>query len=524
MKTITSFFAIVAISLASVSVFAQPTVAPTAPISRPVSSVISIYGTDTYTPITGVNTFPDWGQSGQGSTFTTYTIAGTSHNLLKYGKLSYQGIDFTGNAQDVSGMKYLHMDIWTADAAVSPLSVAIINGNSNIAVSKTITTTGTWYSLDILLTEFTGQNLTAINQLMFKSTEWSTYATNTLQKDIYVDNIYFWTDVVPALAVSTTSLTIAQPVNSTNTFNITTSNGWTVASDQTWLTPSNTSGSGNKTITLTATANTTYATRTANITVSGSSVTKTIVVTQSSLMPTAAPTPAVNASNVISVYSDAYTNIMRNDGWQNWYGNTFSTVSINGNSTLNDISTCCFGANFTTASVNITSMTKLHVDVFPTVSTTMDYGFVTASGNPSKTLTLITGQWNSVDLNLSSDLAAGDHTQVQQIGFWNVAGTFYLDNVLFYNGTYSTSTGISSVIADNGIKCYPSMAKNSLNVSADKEISEISIVSLVGQSLRTLTVNSNSKTITLNDLVSGQYLVRIKLANGQIGTTKFVKL
>ena len=132
MKTITSFFAIVAISLASVSVFAQPTVAPTAPISRPVSSVISIYGTDTYTPITGVNAFPDWGQSGQGSTFTTYTIAGTSHNLLKYGKLSYQGIDFTGNAQDVSGMKYLHMDIWTADAAVSPLSVAIINGNSEI--------------------------------------------------------------------------------------------------------------------------------------------------------------------------------------------------------------------------------------------------------------------------------------------------------------------------------------------------------------------------------------------------------
>ena len=68
------------------------------------------------------------------------------------------------------------------------------------------------------------------------------------------------------------------------------------------------------------------------------------------------------------------------------------------------------------------------------------------------------------------------------------------------------------------------MAKNSLNVSADNEISEISIVNLVGQFIRTVTVNSNSKTITLNDLVSGQYLVRIRLANGQIGTQKFVKL
>jgi len=114
-------------------------------------------------------------------------------------------------------------------------------------------------------------------------------------------------------------------------------------------------------------------------------------------------------------------------------------------------------------------------------------------------------------------------TDIKQVGFvtTNSFGTFYMDNLYFYNGSTS---GISNVIADNGIKCFPSMAKNSLNVSADNEISEISIVSLVGQSLRTVTVNSNSKTITLNDLVSGQYLVRIKLANGQIGTTKFVKL
>ena len=50
MKKITRILLIVAISMAYVGAFAQPTAAPTAPVIRPVSSVISIYGTDTYTP------------------------------------------------------------------------------------------------------------------------------------------------------------------------------------------------------------------------------------------------------------------------------------------------------------------------------------------------------------------------------------------------------------------------------------------------------------------------------------------
>ncbi len=84
------------------------------------------------------------------------------------------------------------------------------------------------------------------------------------------------------LAVSTNSLTVAAPANSTQTFGITSNISWAVASNQTWLTASSASGSGNSTITLTATLNPTVADRTANVTVSGSGVAdKTIVVTQS---------------------------------------------------------------------------------------------------------------------------------------------------------------------------------------------------------------------------------------------------
>lgn len=540
MKTITKLMLSVALLSFSFGAFSQPTVAPTAPISRPVSSVISIYGTDTYTPITGANPLADWGQGAQGSTFTIYTIAGTSHNVLKYGKLSYQGIDFTGNAQDVSGMKYLHLDIWTADAAASPLSVAIINGNSNIAVSKTITTTGTWYSLDILLSEFTGQNLTAINQLMFKSTEWSTFATNLLQKDIYVDNIYFWTDVIATLAVSTTSVSIAQPANSTGSFNVTSTQNWTASSDQSWLTVSPTSGTlAGATVTLTATANTASANRTATVTVTGTDATvKTVTVTQAGLPIPASPTPTVAAANVKSIYSDAYTPAVTNFVYltQQWWNSTWSAVTLaDGGNALKLVATTSGGGGggIQFDALTITGMTNLHFDIYPNADAagaTMKYTVTPAGAwivlpTPSNYSSLTANAWNSFDIPVSS-LASGASTLPVQIGFGTFSGpgTFYVDNVLFYSGTYTTFTGISTVIADNGIKCYPSMAQNSLNVSANNEISEISIVSLVGQSLRTVTVNSNSKTITLNDLVSGQYLVRIKLANGQIGTQRFIKL
>ncbi|MBK6283948.1 MAG: hypothetical protein IPF54_16010 [Draconibacterium sp.] len=87
--------------------------------------------------------------------------------------------------------------------------------------------------------------------------------------------------VILNLALSTSAMDIAAPANSTNTFSITSNLSWEIASDQTWLIPSSTSGSGNSTITLTATANNTGLTRSAIVTISATGVeNQTIVVTQ----------------------------------------------------------------------------------------------------------------------------------------------------------------------------------------------------------------------------------------------------
>lgn len=87
---------------------------------------------------------------------------------------------------------------------------------------------------------------------------------------------------INVLTTSTKSLSIEASASNTNTFNIISNTSWTVVSDQTWLTVSSASGSGNSTITLTAIANPTTSPRTASVTVSGSGVTaQTVTVIQS---------------------------------------------------------------------------------------------------------------------------------------------------------------------------------------------------------------------------------------------------
>jgi photosystem II stability/assembly factor-like uncharacterized protein len=89
------------------------------------------------------------------------------------------------------------------------------------------------------------------------------------------------TNGVLVLSVSANALTIAAPVNSTKTFDISSNTDWSCSSNQTWLNVNKTSGSGNSIITLTAQANPANTIRTATVTISGNGITtKTILVTQ----------------------------------------------------------------------------------------------------------------------------------------------------------------------------------------------------------------------------------------------------
>lgn len=167
----------------TVTVVNKPfTSAPTPP-NRQASDVISIYGAK-YTAVAGTNYFPDWGQGGQGSSWTEFDLNGDK--MLNYIKLSYQGIALAdGTTIDVSGMEYLHMDVWTADLPQIETSL-ISKTNGEKPVVKSLVA-NQWTSLDIPISAFTSQGLSVVDifQLKFVGIPWATGS-------VFIDNIYFY--------------------------------------------------------------------------------------------------------------------------------------------------------------------------------------------------------------------------------------------------------------------------------------------------------------------------------------------
>ena len=169
--------------------YAQPSNNAVAPIARNASDVKAVYGTNTgsYTNIAGINYNPNWGQSG---TVSTTFNPGTGDLLLKYANFNYQGTDWAGTPQNLSSMEYLHVDLWTAaNPAATTIQVSPVNSTGTTEFLVTIPyTTGTWKSIDIPKSAFTGMTWSSVIQLKFAANG----AGSTVPVDIYLDNMYFW--------------------------------------------------------------------------------------------------------------------------------------------------------------------------------------------------------------------------------------------------------------------------------------------------------------------------------------------
>ena len=166
-----------------VTALMQPVASAPTPKDRPSSSVISVYSSSyAAQAVTNFNGFPDWGQGGQGSSWAEFDLNGDK--MLQYVNLSYQGNQF--DAVDLSGMEYVHMDVWTAD--VDKLELSIIQ--TAIPQETPIVTDlvkDEWNSIDIPLSSFTdlGQAVTAIDQLKYVGTPWAAGS-------VFIDNVYFY--------------------------------------------------------------------------------------------------------------------------------------------------------------------------------------------------------------------------------------------------------------------------------------------------------------------------------------------
>jgi hypothetical protein len=159
---------------------------------------------------------------------------------------------------------------------------------------------------------------------------------------------------VPTLTTSATTLNVAASANSAVTFNVTSNTSWNASSSQTWLTVGTTSATGNASVILTASANPTINTRTANVTIAGSGITRTITVTQAAGSPTltiSTTTLGVNASaNSTNTFG-----IVSNTSWTVTSSETWLTANnVSGSSNANITLTATANPNTSARTATIT--------------------------------------------------------------------------------------------------------------------------------------------------------------------------
>jgi len=259
----------------------------------------------------------------------------------------------------------------------------------------------------------------------------------------------------------------------------------------------------------------------------------------------AAPTPPARAAaDVVSIYSDAYTNIPVDNFDAGWCGGAATTeVMIAGNKTLKkNTGVACHGIDFSTKRKDLTSFTHLHFDFYITdtdlTGDVFNVKLVNFNGGSSEssalevninggtTPQLVANQWVSVDVPITAlggvvanSLARND---VAQIGITtaNVSNVWY-DNIYLHKNT--VITGIANNKTTN-FSIYPNPVINELTIKAESAISDITILNVLGQSVKSVVVNGVSQTIDLNDVAAGNYFVVAKMKNGGVSTQKFSKL
>ena len=394
------------------------TAAPTP--TRPAANVISLFS-NAYTDVAGTDWFPNWGQS---TVVTDVMIQGNA--TKKYATMNYQGVQFASSI-NASSMLNVHLDLWTPNCTA--FDVYLINtspGTVEQKVTLTPTLSG-WNSFDILLSQYSNINLTNIGQIKLVA---EPSGTST----VYLDNIYFWTTAtpptitnftVPAKMVGDAAFTLTAPTsNSAGAFTYTSSKTSVATISGNTVTIV---GGGTSVITATQAANGIYA---------SGSISANLVVSLPAPL-TAAPTPTRLAANVISLFSNAYTDVTGTDWFPNWGQSTVvADVMIQGNATKKYTDLNYQGVQFAPA-VNASTMQFLHIDLWTPNCTAFDVFLINTSPatvEKSYTLTPTLAGWNSFDIPLTAynTIALNNIGQFKLVGTPFGSSVVYLDNIFFW--------------------------------------------------------------------------------------------
>jgi hypothetical protein len=161
-----------------------------------------------------------------------------------------------------------------------------------------------------------------------------------------------------------------------------------------------------------------------------------------------APVPTRDPAKVISLFSNAYTNVpvdYYNGYWAPYQTTLSADFDVNGDNILHYTDFNFVGIQFTSPTVDATAMTHLHVDVYLPNTLTANAVFKIemvddGTGGTGAFSTNIpvsqSRQWISLDIPLSSFAGLSSRTKLKQVIFVDdndKIPSFYADNVYFYS-------------------------------------------------------------------------------------------
>jgi hypothetical protein len=236
-----------------------------------------------------------------------------------------------------------------------------------------------------------------------------------------------------------------------------------------------------------------------------------------------APTqPMRNAADVVSIYCGKYADLAGTLIGKNWGEATkASDILVDGDLTKQLLQFNYQGVVLA-GPINITGFQKLHIDFYQTNQNLIKLSILHQGGNDiTKLLTIPKPGWNSFDIPLT-DFPGLKLSNVYQLKLEGAPTqgntTVYFDNLYFYKGAPLATEDFTTA----HIKIYPSPVQHNLTVTAEKDISNLSVFNLLGQEILSIQPNSSEATLPTETLPNGTYILKIRV-EGKVMSSKFVK-
>ncbi|MFT4758817.1 MAG: hypothetical protein ACI9XO_003995 [Paraglaciecola sp.] len=243
----------------------------------------------------------------------------------------------------------------------------------------------------------------------------------------------------------------------------------------------------------------------------------------------AAPDPTIDEVNVISMFSNVYTDVTV-DTWQTpWSAGILSDIQIQGNDTKKYTNLEFVGIETTGANlIDATEMQFFHFDVWTPnmanfrvklVDFGADGGF--DGGDDSEHEIefegITQGDWISYMIPLTDFVGLTAQNNMAQLIFSGTPageGVVYIDNVYFSKDPVSTN---ELAIAD--FKIFPNPAQTDLKIETDAQVEKVEIYNTIGQLMIS---EINESQLDIKGLSNGSYFVVVTI-DGQKRMEKLIK-